>query len=49
MDKFDWECWEHYGIEQKFRKIGNKIDEIIDNMNMLDNEKVKRKCLTKEE
>ena len=29
IEKFDWECWDHYGIEGKFRKIGNKIDELI--------------------
>lgn len=29
IKKFDWECWNHYGLEQKFRKVGNKIDEII--------------------
>ena len=35
IDKFDTEDWQHYGIEQRFRKLINWIDRLVEGNNEL--------------
>lgn len=33
MNKFDYDCWSHYGIDGKLRMIITKQDELIEGYN----------------